>query len=372
MMNYKFYKIFLSFFLLIFFSSCENKFDITQFNANTGNTNIAGDTLYVQTGEAIAGFNHPEDIIIGKEPDPFIYVADTQNDRVVLMNRAGQILGFKSVKKPVAITQDYRLNLIVCAEFDTLVNGAPKTYAAVYKIDLVSANHQIGQAPIKRLLPRTSDLNRPQLKYTGAAAFYDNSFYITRTGSNNTSFVDPDNSILIFHPKKFYSKGEGDTLIGRVPNIDPLSSGLVSANQISSISAFNQKNIDFIITLTGNNSFKTQWLQYIVTPLDAKYESRFRASDGVSFVKPGRFKMPEGVTIDNSGNIYVADAGLDSVFKFNAFGDELQAIGGFETTAKVNPILSEPHAVAYFDRIVYVADTGHNRIVRYILSTDLR
>ncbi len=69
---------------------------------------------------------------------------------------------------------------------------------------------------------------------------------------------------------------------------------------------------------------------------------------------------------------YVADAGLDSVFKFNAFGDELQSIGGFETNNPTQSILSEPHAVAYFDKIVYVADTGHNRVLRFILSTDTR
>ncbi len=310
----KIYHIIFLFVLVFIINSCEDKFDITQFNTNTGNANVTGDTVYIQTGAEIDGFNQPEDIIIGKETDPFIYVADTQNDRVVLLNRAGQILGSHFIKKPVAITQDYRLNLIVCGQVDITKDGITQTFAAVFKLDLVSVNHQIEQAPVKQLLPRTSDLNRPQLKYTGAAAFYDNSFYISRTGPNNSSIVDPDNSILIFQPKKFYGKGEGDTLIGRVPNIDPLSSGLVSANKISSISAFNQKSIDFIVTLIGNNSFKTQWLQYIVTQLDSKYESRFRVSDGVSFIQPNRFKMPEGVTIDNSGNILCCRCRLRQCF----------------------------------------------------------
>ena len=30
----------------------------------------------------------------------------------------------------------------------------------------------------------------------------------------------------------------------------------------------------------------------------------------------------------------------------------------------------EPQGVAYFDRIVYVADTGNNRISRFRLNTD--
>ncbi|MDZ7623899.1 MAG: hypothetical protein U5J96_05550 [Ignavibacteriaceae bacterium] len=30
---------------------------------------------------------------------------------------------------------------------------------------------------------------------------------------------------------------------------------------------------------------------------------------------------------------------------------------------------NEPHGVAFFDKTLYVADTGNNRIVRFILST---
>ena len=34
-------------------------------------------------------------------------------------------------------------------------------------------------------------------------------------------------------------------------------------------------------------------------------------------------------------------------------------------------IFSSPHAVAYFDKTIYVADTDNNRILRFILSTDI-
>jgi hypothetical protein len=350
-------------FLFVLLNSCSDKFDVSLFNNIDGDPNIGGDTVYVKLNPAWEGFNNPLDIYVGKEP--FIYVADTDNDRIVMMNLNGQILGIRNlIKKPVAITQDYQLDLIVCAEFDTTIQGTTRTYSAVYSINLLAANHDIANAPIVRLLPRESDLNFPLRKYTAVTAFNDNSFYVARQGPANTSIFDPDNSILIFHPKSFYNKGKGDTLIGRVANIDPISSGLLSANLISSLTAFNN-NRDFIVTLTGNNNFKSQWFHYQVTQIEERYVSRFSSGAGVEFIVPNKFEMPEGSCLDNSGNIFIADAGKDSIYKFNSFGDELQSFGGA-------PLLNQPHAVAFFDRTLYVLDTGSNRILRFILSTDLQ
>lgn len=348
--------------LLPLLMSCADKFDINQFQSDNNNANIGGDTVYVQLSPTWVGFNKPQDIIVGREP--FLYIADTDNDRIVMMNLAGQVLSTRSIKKPTSIAQDYKLNLIVCAEFDTLVGSETKTFSAVYKLNLVAANHQLENAPITKLLPRTVDLNFPLRKYSGVTAFYNNTFYVARQGPSNSSIFDPDNSILIFHPKSFYGKGDGDTLVGRVANVDPVSSGLISANQISSIRSIGKKNLDFIATLTGNNSFKAQWFHYQITAIDERYVSQFSPQDGISFVIPNRFSQPEGTWVDNDGNIFIADAGKDSVYKFSVFGEELQSFGG-------PSIFKSPYAVAFFDRTLYVADTGNNRILRFILSTDL-
>jgi len=309
------------------------------------------------------GFNKPQDIMVGREP--FIYVADTENDRIVMLNLAGQILGTRSIKHPVALAQDHRLNLIVAAQFDTSVGGNTQTFSAVFKLDLVSVQHQIDLAPLTRLLPRAEDLNRPELEYTGSCVFANNIFYVSRKGPNNSNFVDPDNSILIFIPKKFYREGaEGDTLVGRVPNIDPLGQGPVSAYDISSITSLNDQSIDIIVTLTGGTSFKSNWLHYQITPIDQRYVSNFSPSSGLDFMIPNRFERPEGSALDDFGNIYIADAGKDSIYKFNAFGDELESFGGPD-------VFKQPHGVAHFDKTLYVADTGNNRILRFSLSTDL-
>lgn len=363
-MNFqKKYKLILLYALISFFTSCAEKFDLTDIDTGNGNINIGGDTVYVQIKPVWDGFNRPQDVMVGREP--FIYVADTDNDRIVMMNLNGDILGARSIKHPVALAQDYRLNLIVCAQFDTLVGGQSQTFSAVYKFDLVASSHQLNTAPVKRLLPRTADLNRPLVEYTGTCAFYNNVFYIARKGPNNTSFVDPDNSILIFSPKKLLGiPSNEDTLIGRVPNIDPLGQGVVSAYNISSLTSFNDQTIDMIVTLTGENSFKSQWFEYVITPVDQRYLSNF-SPNSVSFMIPNKFKRPEGSAVDRSLNIFIADAGRDSIYKFNSFGDELQSFGTFGSDS-----FNEPHGVAFFDKTLYVADTGNNRILRFILSTE--
>jgi len=142
-----------------------------------------------------------------------------------------------------------------------------------------------------------------------------------------------------------------------------LGTGIYSANNISSISSFNLVNFDIVLTLTGENSFKTQWLEYVITPDFTGYIIALRPQES-DIMSPQFFDRPEGTAIDNSGNIYVADAGKDSVYKFNPFGDLLIAFGGADQ-------FSNPHAVAFFDRTLYVADTENNRILRFILSTDL-
>ena len=160
------------------------------------------------------------------------------------------------------------------------------------------------------------------------------------------------------------NNGTKDSLIGRVALLDPTSTGILSVNKVSSVKSFNKKNYDIVITLVGDNSFKTQWFRYLESQEFTGYENNLTpaASD---LMTPGFFTKPQGSEIDPSGNIYVAESSRDSVYKFNSFGDKLIGFGG-------PSVFSEPYAVAYFDKIVYVADRGNNRILRFILSTDVQ
>ena len=344
--------------LAIFTIGCVDKFEPPVSTGQQGN--IAGDTVYVQINPAWEGFNNPQDIFIGNEP--FIYVADTDNNRIVMMNLAGDILGTREIKRPVAISQDYQLNLIVCAEFDT----AGQTFGGVFKLDLFSSGHDIASAQLTRVMPRpgfSSDL-KAGVRFTGVCTFYNNSFYIARSGPNNSSIFDPDNSILIFEKRLLANGSKVDTLIGRLPALAPLGTGLMTANGVSSLTSFKRRNNDFIMTLTGNTSFKSQWLYFNFASETPGYENRLSPGSS-TLMLPNKFIQPEGAAIDNTGNIFIADAAADSIYKFNSFGDELQSFGGPE-------LFSQPVSIEFFDRTLYVVDSGTNKILRFILSTDLR
>lgn len=358
------YKIYLTILLIVtgFIYSCGDKLDLTELDIDDGGGNVSGDTVYVQINPVWAGFNKPQDVMVGREP--FIYVADTDNDRIVLLNLDGQILGTRAIQRPVALAQDYRLNLFVCAQFDTIIGGQTQNYSAVYKIDLVSANHQIELAPVKRILPRPQDFAQPLREYTGACVFYDNSYLISRKGPNNSNLIDPDNAVLIFVQKKLSDGAFKDSLVGRVPLLDPTGSGIMSANQVSSLTSYNSRNFNINLTLTGDNSFKFQPLEYISSPDFTGYRIAIQPFSR-DIMQAGNFSRPEGSALDNSGNfIFIADADKDSIYKFNSFGDELQSFGGPE-------IFNQPYGVAFFNKTLYVADTGNNRILRFILSTEL-
>lgn len=349
--------------LALFFFGCVEKFTAPNNSPKDGGQ-VINDTLYIQQSPIWTGFNRPQDIIVGKET--FIYIADTDNDRIVVLNLAGHVVGSRQIKQPVAIAQDFQLNLIVCAQFDTLIEGSNISYSAVFKLDMVAAEHYIENAPITRLLPDFTDPihePNPNVEFTGAATFFDNGFLVSRKGPNNATLINPDNSILVFRKKELSDGSKIDTLIGRVPLLEPLGTGLMSANNLSSLTSFSGNKYDIILTLIGDNSFKTQVLEFVETEDFTGYRNKIPpfATDLMTVAK---FEKPEGTTIDIFENIFVADAAKDSIFKFNSFGDEMESFGGPE-------VFDSPHAVAYFNKILYVADTENNRILRFVLSTDL-
>ncbi|MBU0473339.1 MAG: hypothetical protein KKF62_04180 [Bacteroidetes bacterium] len=346
-------------FASLLLTNCVDKFVAPD---NSPSTNqVISDTLYIQKTPVWTGFNRPQDILIGK--DNFIYIADTDNNRIVLLNLAGHVVGERQIKKPVALAQDFQFNIIVCAQFDTLINGSTINYSAVYKLDMVAGNHHIENAPITRLLPKTSfDFLRPDREYTGVTSFYDNGFLIARKGPSNATLIDPDNSILLYR-KAIVNGSKIDTLISRVPLLEPLGTGLMSANKISSLNSFSGNKYDIIITLIGENSFKTQVLEYIQSEDFSGYRNKL-APFVTSMMTVAKFEQPEGTCLDIFDNIFVADAAKDSIFKFNSFGDEMESFGGPD-------VFNSPHAVAYFDKTLYVVDTDNNRILRFVLSTDI-
>ncbi len=353
-------KVFLFVAAAFIITGCTEKFDLGELPLDVEIPDIIGDTSYVQIGRAWTDFNQPRDVIVGF--DQLIYVADTGNDRIVMLDLGGNVQGnSQPIPNPVAIAQDRRLNLLIAASHDTTVNGQDYRLAAIYKIDLFAADHNIDQAPVKRVLVETPA--RERIQYTGVAALYDNKYYVTRRGPNNTSPVNPDNVVLWF--------SKDDQLLPREqwPNLLPTGTGLRALNQPSAIATFpNRQSTDFVVATTAEESqFKVQWIAFTIIGDAFRWDSFLnpqRDADA-DLLRHGRFTQPEGLVVDNDGNIFVADAARDSVYRFNNRGIERYSFGGPDT-------FYEPHGIAIDpSRTLYIADTGNNRIIRFRLSTDL-
>jgi len=343
-------------FLLLYCLGCGDTFDIN----DLGETNLQGvfgDTTYVLQQPEWTGFNNPKDVFVGFEP--FVFVADAGNDRIVMLDLAGSVAGYSQyIKNPTAITQDYKLNLLVCAEFDTTLSGQNITFGAIFRIDLYAAGHDLANAGIHRAY---FDPLNPGRRYSGISILSGNKYYVARTGPDNSSIVDPDDGIMLF--------GTDDRPEPRVnwPGLSVDGTGLTTITRPTSVATFSKPTTDFLFTQQGDKSlFRTQWITQRTTGDITQWESYYSpVRDGdLDFLRTSLFDRPEDVTVDPSGNIYVIDAGLDSLFKFNSAGFLLQAFGGPEQ-------FNHPEGVAIFDKTLYVADTGNNRILRFILSTDL-
>jgi streptogramin lyase len=156
---------------------------------------------------------------------------------------------------------------------------------------------------------------------------------------------------------------ENDVLVGPLPLI-PGGTGFFSVTEPSGIISVRRGSVDFIFTQIGNSFHRAQWITTDAYGFTPKIEQ------GKTFYTPGKFTAPEDITLDDAGNIYVIDAGSDSLYKFNPAGGEFrsQSFGGRGSGERQ---FHQPSGVAWFNKVLYVADTGNNRIVRFKLNTDI-
>jgi hypothetical protein len=351
--------------LLIFLSGCGDELDLSLFPINQ-NQQIIGDTVYIPQYPIFTGFNEPTDMFIGNEP--LIYVADKNNNRIVQMDLSGGIVSYSDfVLKPRKVTQDRNYDLLVIASvIDTIPPNILDTVDVVYRYKLQSNGGIVAgvQPTIAFKSNQPTPIPGNHGNFTGIASFPNNYYLVSRSGRNNSSVIDPDNA--------FFKIDRYDNTLpvpNRLSGFEVLGQGLLSLQKISSIAMFQNNNNDFIYTQShGDAVFKIQWV--IFNDEDEIYEPKFTPSNSVDLLRNGLVTQPEGVTIDNSGNIYVIDAGKDSLYKFSSLGKlKSESFGG----EGISPSqFYNPMGVAFFYKTLYICDTGNNRILRFILSTDIQ
>jgi hypothetical protein len=349
----------------IFTAGCadEDKIDLSQFPINIDPGTI-GDTTYIPITPIITGFNEPVDIHFGY--DQQLYIADKNNDRIVQLNLAGAVVSYSNfVLRPKKITQDRNFDLIVIASvIDTVPPNILDTVDVIYRFKLRENGGVLsGVVPtIAFKSNQPTPIPGDHGRFTGIATFQDNYYLVTRTGPNNSSPIDPDNAI--FRINRF------DNTVPvpeRLSGFEVEGQGLMSLQDVSGIATFTYNNSDLIyIQKSSNAAFKVQWCIY--DDIEGIYTPKFSPSGNVDLLRNGLMIEPADITLDQFNNIYVIDSWKDSLYKFNSLGKlKSESFGG----EGISPSqFNNPLGVAFFNRTLYICDTGNNRILRFILSTD--
>jgi sugar lactone lactonase YvrE len=121
-----------------------------------------------------------------------------------------------------------------------------------------------------------------------------------------------------------------------------------------------------VVDSYGNSAqYQTQWSpgQNSNIGIDLQFPYVFEFDWGGAGSLAGEFNSPTGITLDNTGNVYVVDTYNSRIQEFDSNGNLLQIWGSYGTSAGQ---FSGPTGIAVdSSNYVYVADTNNNRIQKF-------
>jgi hypothetical protein len=363
----------------------------------------------------------PVDVYVGY--DELIYVGDEQGLHVLdLAGRpqafVGEVGFAEGGRQPLrditAVVQDRQLDLLVAARRDTTLDGRTWDLPVVYRLSGVTTGtptlEDIIWHPFDDRSRSANQFRNPRdfggafsdedAAFTDVAVLPDNSFYVSRSGPVNTQadglpgIVRPFNGVLAFSPD--------GTNTRYISALSPTQPSLLSAVYPSALATpvgppqrtnFPETQDFFVAQNPPGREVRYPVLSVLVveTTLGTEFRvdtERLGASanpengDGFLYEDFG-MEGPSGMAIaaDETGYLFVTDVDTDSLYVFNRNGVEgVAPPPGAGTFRPVNvsfggtgsgPLtFDDPQGVAYFEEIVYVADTGNDRIARFRLNTD--
>lgn len=374
-------------------------------------------------------FQRPTDVFVGY--DQFVYVTDQQGLHV--LDRAGRGLNFISdaagqpIRNAGCVMQDRRFDVYVCARRDTTIEGRTWDLSVVYRFSGLTTGN-VGLADIiwnvfddgtRRFSstyrnPRDwpGGISDEDTEFTGVGVLFDNSVYISRRGPLNRpgtppagdgrpQVLHPSNALLIFNRD---GVNTGRVVMGPGDHSVPSLRSTVYPSDVITYFAPPQSTglpprLDFFVAQAPppgapvpQPTFAVLAINAVSGPEGIEYRQdtgRIAAASDTSrgdgfLYQENKFGAPAGLARagDGSGYLFVIDAAKDSLFVFNDAGIEGVApppgaedrtkpfIVSFGGTGSGPTQFNRPSGVAYFGRVVYVADTENNRISRFRLNTD--
>lgn len=284
-------------------------------------------------------------------------------------------------------------------------------------------------------LDRTRVDNDELVEITGVSVLANNDIYVSRRGPRNQAgqAMAADNTVLTFTEQRDSQGKRLGTMqnTGQIRTLNPSTPSLLSALHLNDIQSFigppqretMNPTQSFLIAQGNPNReipFRVLWIEAVQTPDGLEYRSNgsLLARDTTranSFLYDEfNFSNPTGIAFsaDARGHIFVVDGDNHRLHMFQSNGIEgvnpppgsttnQKAInvsfGKVEVDDNGNTVINaqtkrpnylpgngprefnSPSGVAYFSQssggrlraIIFVADTGNNRISRFILNTDL-
>ena len=346
-------KIFLIIFclgLFIVFSTCGRKIklptnlpEIGMGTLDTTYVPIEPDRPWVEAGGI--PFNRPQDVHIGF--DGYIYIADTGNDRIVKLDQAGNLIDqYDGVKNPTSVSQDRLFRLLATGGNTIYKKGTQdENFISIYTApDIYDTIFVTPEDTVVDTTVTNYEAIAPNpLPFSGYAIYYACDF--TRSEITRFRFCEPS-TIDNLGPAipEGYDLGRTAYPLGIFTYLTQTGFNLIFCQSSDYYSvqllAWNGKDFSLVIPPTGYPDI---------------------------YLQP-TFEQPEDVVMDEYGSIFVVDSEKNSVLKFSRNGVRILSFGTHGTGEKQ---FRNPKGIAYVNKIVYVADTGNNRILRFTLSTDI-
>lgn len=352
---------------------------------------------YVPIQPVWEGFVRPTDIVVGY--DELIYVVDQGTSEIIAFDLSGTESGRMTVPGLKSITMDRTLDILAIGTFDTLIQGQTRSLSAIYRIEQKNATgYGLDNAVFERKVihpfyfKNSFDVGQDDVEaFTGIASRGDNQYYVTRSGPNNSGQQTggPDDSVLLFTEDDTYRTPISvQTSTGLFRDYFKSPQSIVTLAQAPQ-SPFVDGSGDFVFSsLSAQALLKVQYIEVNESEFGIDYSVKempvgdTAKADGFLY-SSDRFASPVDVTYTGDGTnyIFVVDSEKDSLYQFTNTGLEgVRPPAGSTTTKNIRVSFGgtgrgltqfdQPMAVAYYDRIVYVADAGNQRILRFKLTTD--
>jgi len=269
------------------------------------------------------------------------------------------------------------------SETEELENNGFSIKRGIFELDSIAIDS------IRSLHVFYRDVNYENSSFyaVASAPFGENKIYLTDKGNNRvaviklvrSAYLKLKNGVTLWQHKGVF---EYDAAVS--------GTGAGTVNDPRGIFVDNNNNIYY--TQLGEN-FGVHKIRLLST---GKWISVF--SVGVNeIMNLDMFDEPFDVAVSNSGNILVTNTGKNEVLEFDSQGNFLRKAGIREVqvdttvidtivtgsgdtefvqrdtliTRYYNDVLNRPKALFYDDEILYIVDSGNNRILRYKLSSDI-